>query len=334
MIILLLVNVSRPFYDCLVDIETEKTPNMHKLVKEGLGLGVPVTDEERDFFFNGRAVAHKSRSYLGMRAARVIDNAHCDTKSPSFGTSMKFSLHKDTATDLRIDISTVTAEAASVLPCAEKRNNVTETNETSSSKNLEPSFVNAAIQHTGNDKDQQNQPNYCSKNLSQIASNENAKSEEKIKLPASAMLEKSEDLRLMKREIERVSVREGAAFIAALNKHQDYALDAILWTRFLDSQIDKNHAQAALRLIRSFETKKSLFGEARLARTITQDDLDYETAFHLNMGCSYFHFEEKDERIIWVWRMNETHMRTSINSRVSVSDIFPSFPSISFTHAS
>jgi hypothetical protein len=135
-----------------------------------------------------------------------------------------------------------------------------------------------------------------------------------------SVIQNDPNLVLMELEIAKLPLHERMAFDTAVRLNRDYAFDPVLWNRFLQSETNSNnHKRAALRLMRNFQTKLDLFGESHLARDIVQDDLEYESLYNIHMGCSYPCMERED-RNVWVWRMNEIHMCTQIKARVSATD--------------
>ncbi|KAL3934792.1 MAG: hypothetical protein SGBAC_009560 [Bacillariaceae sp.] len=120
--------------------------------------------------------------------------------------------------------------------------------------------------------------------------------------------------KLMEMENHIRKQRRREAYDIAESMNPQYVQNPEFRLMFLRADLF-NAQNAAIRVIRHFETKRTLFGVEKLAVEITQDDLDKETMDSLYVGYSqYLRTPDRSGRIISVWVGNADHESYSITA--------------------
>jgi hypothetical protein len=101
-------------------------------------------------------------------------------------------------------------------------------------------------------------------------------------------------------ELEILVLPNKEAYDAAMVLSPDFVRNRTFRVRFLRS-VQYNIRAAAQRFVTFFDAKLELFGVDQLARTIVQDDLDFDDRACLNSGyCSVLPMKDAQGRLVFV----------------------------------
>ena len=125
-----------------------------------------------------------------------------------------------------------------------------------------------------------------------------------------------ESMAALEKEISKIKSKE--AYQKAVSLDPWYVQNPVFKLKFL--RADRFEAnKAALRMVRHFQTKLDLFGEERLVKDITQDDLEEGDFAPLLLGSS-IHVPVRDSvgRLVRLTLPDTSFAKTSVESKVSL----------------